>query len=124
MLTQEARFARANMAGNNEASSSPPIAVMSFDRPHYLEVVLRSLKSQTVPIAPGKIFLFQDGYRSKTGNDLTAPRLTEQCVALFHAIFPRSKAFVSIENLGVAWNFARAENYLFGELGAEAAYFF
>jgi 2-polyprenyl-3-methyl-5-hydroxy-6-metoxy-1,4-benzoquinol methylase len=75
-------------------------------------------------ISPDKVFLFQDGYRSKNGRDITDPRLVERCVELFETIFPGSKIFGSRDNLGVAWNFARAERYLFGELGAEAAYFF
>jgi SAM-dependent methyltransferase len=77
-----------------------------------------------MPISADKVILFQDGYRSKNGRDITDPRLVERCVELFETIFPGSKIFGSRDNLGVAWNFARAESYLFGELGAEAAYFF
>ena len=101
-----------------------PIAVLSFNRPHYLEAVLRSLKAQTVPPSTNEVILFQDGYRSKNGRDITDPRLIERCVDLFRTIFPGSKIFGSTDNLGVAWNFARAENHVFGELGAEAAFFF
>ena len=84
---------------------------MSFDRPHYLELVLNSLKAQTVQISPNRIFLFQDGYRSKAGGDLTDPRLVERCIGLFETIFPGSSAFTTEQNLGVALNFARAEDY-------------
>src|ERR1700719_1919507 len=101
-----------------------PIAVMSFDRPHYLESVLHSLRAQTVPIAATEIFLFQDGYRSRNGHDLTDPRLVERCMELFETIFPGAKTFSSTENLGVAFNFARAEDYFFQKLGASAALFF
>jgi hypothetical protein len=97
---------------------------MSFDRPHYFETVLRSLRAQTVPIANTEIFLFQDGYRSRTGADLTDPRRIERCMELFAAIFPGCQIFSSDENLGVAFNFARAEDFFFNELGAEAAFFF
>lgn len=107
-----------------EPSIRYPIAVMSFDRPHYLESVLRSLSAQTVPIAATEIFLFQDGYRSRNGQDLTDPRRVERCMELFETIFPGSRTFPSAENLGVAFNFARAENYFFEELGVEAAFFF
>jgi hypothetical protein len=82
------------------------------------------LKVQTVPIKPDQVFLFQDGYRPKSGEDLTDPGLVERCARLFHATFPGAKIFVTTENLGVARNFARAENYFFDELGAEAGYFF
>jgi predicted SAM-dependent methyltransferase len=108
----------------NTGAKSRPIAVMSFDRPHYLEPVLRSLRAQTVPISPDEVILFQDGYRSKSGRDLTDPRLIERCVELFKTIFPGGRTFLSTENLGVALNFARAENHCFEELGAEAAFFF
>ena len=106
------------------ASPTYPIAVMSFDRPHYLESVLRSLAAQTVPIAATEIFLFQDGYRSRNGHDLADPRRVEHCMELFKTIFPGGKTFSSTENLGVAFNFARAENYFFDELGTSAAFFF
>jgi SAM-dependent methyltransferase len=106
------------------ASPTYPIAVMSFDRPQYLESVLRSLRAQTVPIAATEIFLFQDGYRSRNGHDLTDPRRVARCMELFETIFPGSKTFCSTENLGVAFNFARAENHFFEELGTSAAFFF
>lgn len=97
---------------------------MSFDRPHYLESVLLSLRAQTVPIAASEIFLFQDGYRSRNGQDLTDPRRIQRCMDLFETIFPGGRTFLSTENLGVAFNFARAENYFFEEMGVEAALFF
>jgi 2-polyprenyl-3-methyl-5-hydroxy-6-metoxy-1,4-benzoquinol methylase len=107
-----------------ETSIKSPIAVMSFDRPHYLKAVLISLKAQKVPIAPTAIFLFQDGYRSRNGQDLADPLCIERCIELFETIFPGSKIFTSSENLGVAFNFVRAENYFFEQLGTEAAFFF
>jgi hypothetical protein len=108
----------------NDAVKKFPIAIMSFDRPHYLKAVLHSLRAQTIPINTEEIFLFQDGYHSKTGRDLTNPKLVEHCINLFETIFPGGKSFVSIKNLGVAQNFARAENYFFTELGTTAAFFF
>src|SRR5690348_16829518 len=101
-----------------------PIAILSFNRPDYLADVLRSLRAQTVPIRAADVFFFQDGYVSRTGRDLTDPKLVERCVELFETIFPASRIFLSKENLGVARNFARAEEYLFAELGNTAAFFF
>jgi Putative papain-like cysteine peptidase (DUF1796)/Domain of unknown function (DUF4214) len=101
-----------------------PIAILSFNRPHYLENVLRSLQTQTLLIRAADISLFQDGYLSKAGRDLTDPKLVERCVELFETKFPGSKIFLSKENLGVARNFARAEDCLFGQLRARAAFFF
>jgi hypothetical protein len=101
-----------------------PIAIISFDRPHYLEPVLRSLKAQTQPIAPERIFLFQDGYRSRRGHDLTDPRHIEACVQIFRSIFPESRVLTAPKNLGNALNVGRAEDYVFDTLDAEAGYFF
>jgi len=75
-------------------------------------------------IEPSRIFLFQDGYRSKHGGDLTDPRWIERCVALFEAIFPGGQVLASDDNLGVARNFARAESRVFDQLTADAAFFF
>jgi len=112
------------MEPSTRDSPTYPIAVMSFDRPHYLESVLHTLKAQTMPITATEIFLFQDGYRSRNGHQLTDPRRVERCIELFETMFPGSKTFSSTENLGVALNFARAEKYFFEEIGAEAAFFF
>lgn len=101
-----------------------PIAIFSFDRPDYLEQVLQSLKAQTAPLAAERVFLFQDGRRDRHGRDIADQRKIEACIASFHAHFPGARAFVSPGNLGLALNVARAENYFFDELRAEAGYFF
>ena len=95
-----------------QESTRFPIAILSFNRPHYLEDVLYSLPAQTVPVRSAHVFFFQDGYLSSTGRDLTDPKLLERCVELFEKRFPGSRTFLSKENLGVARNFARAEDYL------------
>ena len=82
-------------------TASRPIAVMSFNRPHYLQEILYSLRAQTVLIMPDQVFLFQDGYRSKKGEDITDPRLVERCVQLFETAFPKGKMFIASENLVV-----------------------
>jgi hypothetical protein len=90
-----------------------PIAILSFDRPQYLDAVLISLKAQTKPI--DRIILFQDGPKSAS---------TNHCVQLFQTQFPQGVVRQSAVNLGVARNFDRAERYMFEELNTEAAYFF
>jgi hypothetical protein len=108
----------------NHGFISYPIAIMSFDRPHYLEPVLQSLRQQTIPVAAKDIYLFQDGYQSDDGPDITDPTLVERCVAIFEEIFPHGKIIFSQRNLGVALNFARAEQIIFEKLGHNAAFFF
>jgi hypothetical protein len=107
----------------NTSIKPPPIAVMSFDRPHYLEGVLKSLKTQTVPPSPDQVILFQDGY-SFNGRDVTDPKLIERCIELFVKIFPKGEVRLARENLGVALNFDRAEKYAFETLNADVALFF
>jgi hypothetical protein len=100
-----------------------PIAVMSFDRPDYLRQVLATLKVQVPAVSPDRVCLFQDGNRV-AGTPVTDDRLIEKCVAEFQEAFPQSKVFASAENLGVALNFNRAEQYFFEECGAASAIFF
>jgi hypothetical protein len=97
---------------------------MSFNRPHYLKEVLATLKAQTQAISPDRIFLFQDGYRSVSGKDLTEPSLVEACIAEFTSAFPGATVFSSEANLGVALNFNRAEEFFFLERNEEAGLFF
>ena len=101
-----------------------PTAIMSFDRPEYLRVVLRSLKAQTAQLADEDVFLFQDGYRHKAGHDLTDPRRIEDSIKIFTEIFPASHVFYSEQNLGVAFNFDRAERFFFEQKNSESALFF
>ena len=86
-----------------------PIAVISFNRPHLLEQVLRGLREQTSPPDPAGVYLFQDG----------GPQSAPECVGIFKNIFPQGRAFVDDTNLGIAMNYDRAERFVFDTLGAE-----
>ena len=101
------------------------IALLSFNRPHYLRLAVRSLFAQLVP--GDQVLLFQDGgwnpfsgNRKASEDDLTA------CVRIFSSPGrkPRSgelSVFRSSTNLGVAGNYRRAEQYVFEFLGRDAA---
>jgi predicted Ser/Thr protein kinase/methylase of polypeptide subunit release factors len=91
-----------------------PIAVISFNRPHLLEQVLRGLREQTSPPDPAGAYLFQDGGQH------SAP----ECVGIFKKIFPQGRAFVADTKLGVGLNSDRAERFVFETLGAECGIFF
>lgn len=103
-----------------------PIAIMSFNRPQYLEPVLQALSAQTHCHMPQRpISLFQDGVVNRiTGQPQADPKDVESCIALFRLHFPHGTVFESTENLGVALNFERAEHYAFETLNADAALFF
>ena len=92
------------------------IAVMSFDRPHYLERILqnvvaqKSLRHAAAPVP----FLFQDGAVSpRTGQVYGDAELIARSVELFQQYLPDGHVFHSEINLGVAMNFDRAERVLF-----------
>lgn len=95
-----------------------PIAIISFNRPSYLEQVLRSLEAQTADLSRREICLFQDG----TG-DHDAKAKAEQCVSIFRSIFEGGRVFASEDSLGTAMNFDRAERHVFETLNADAAIF-
>jgi hypothetical protein len=103
-----------------------PIAIISFDRPDYLDRLCASLKVQTgVAIDETRILLVQDGAKSPYSgiayaDDAAIARTTE----VFRAHFPNGQVKASPHNLGIARNIRRAERIVFEELGAEVGYFF
>lgn len=101
-----------------------PIAVLSFNRPQYLQQVLDSLRAQTA-LKDRPVFLFQDNAVSGiTGRRYAADDDIRACVGLFRAAFPRSEAFVADDNIGVSRNYLRAEEHVFVTRNNEVAYFF
>ena len=103
----------------------PPIVVLSFDRPHYLERVLASLRAQSRPIRDARVHLFQDGALDRHDDVLLAPSAAiDACVRLFRAAFPGGQVHASPWNAGTAGNVFAAETFVFQELGAPLALFF
>jgi len=107
------------------ASGRIAIAVMSFDRPHYLERVLQSVVSQQ-PFAhlQADFFLFQDGASSLRSGAVfgDAARLAE-AQQVFGRYLPQGQVMGSAYNLGVALNFDRAERTLYDDLGYDVVLF-
>lgn len=103
-----------------------PIAVMSFNRPGYLEQVLNSLRSQLPDTLAGReIHLFQDG----AVNAYSDLRYAEDAdiassIETFRRVFPDGTVHHSVANIGICENFYRAENYFFSERDFSCAYFF
>ena len=101
---------------------SYPIAILSFDRPAYLRPVLKSLARQTSP--DDHVILFQDGaFNRYSGRHKADPRNVASCINLFRQYFPRGEVCESPENLGIAFNYERAERFVFEELAAGSALF-
>jgi hypothetical protein len=102
-----------------------PIFIMSFDRPDYLEQVLSSLQNQRdADIENRRIVLFQDGaVNAYSGKRHARDDAIEACIARTAAIFPQATILASDRNLGVAWNFDRAERVAFEQMVVPAAIF-
>jgi hypothetical protein len=101
------------------------IAVMSFDRPRYLERVLQTVVAQDPFETAGAVFyLFQDGSISpRTAKTYGKRDQMDVSVTTFRDYLPGGHVFQAEINLGVAMNFDRAERVLFEENDYEAAIF-
>jgi GNT-I family len=105
-----------------DAPRSYPIAILSFDRPDYLRRVLKSLITQVSP--DDQVILFQDGaYNKYSGRQKADPVKIEYCVKLFRCYFPNGEIHLSDVNLGIAWNYERAERHVFETLSVSAGLF-
>ena len=99
-----------------------PIAILSFDRPRYLREVLLSLRPQVD--RRDRIVLFQDGaWNTYSGQPRARPDNIAACILLFQRILPWGIVAASDRNLGVAENYERAEQELFGRMEAPCALF-
>jgi hypothetical protein len=103
----------------------PPIVVLSFNRPQFLEPVLASLKAQHAPGIDGReIHLFQDGAinrysRIRYANDADIAA----SVDVFRRYVPTGTIHRSLDNVGICENYRRAEHYVFEERKFESALF-
>ena len=98
------------------------IAILSYDRPHYLTQVLDSLAPQLGEL--DQVYLFQDGvWNPHSGITKTDHELIEECCVVFSRIIPQGKTFRSEVNLGIAGNYRRAEEFLFEDKGTPYALF-
>lgn len=108
-----------------EVLCTPPIAVISFNRPDYLGQLLASLAAQQPAIRPSRVHLFQDG----AVNRYSGIRYAEDpdiaaSLALFRELFPQGHVHASPDNIGITENILRAETMFFAQLRAPVGYFF
>jgi len=103
-----------------------PIAVLSFNRPDYLDQTLRSLAAQgEESLADREIHLFQDGMFNRfSGRAYGAEQTVLNNVARFRELFPWGQIHIQEANLGIALHFDFIERYLFEARDFEAAIFF
>ncbi|HKO18625.1 MAG TPA: hypothetical protein VJU82_07045 [Acidobacteriaceae bacterium] len=115
----------AGLGGGTQRAQRPvPVAILSFNRPYYLEPVIESLAAQTA-LKDRSVFLFQDNAVSPhSGTRYAEDRDIEACVDIFRRAFPAGTVALAEHNLGIARNFLRAEETLFKQHQYDAAYFF
>ena len=105
--------------------SAAPIIIMSFNRPQFLEAVLRSLGAQTEAGLRGReVHLFQDGAVNRYSRiRYAADQDIEASVQVFRRYFPAGTVHRSPDNIGICENYLRAERYVFEERAFDHAYF-
>lgn len=100
------------LGGTPRTNKRFPIAILSFNRPHYLREVLLSLRPQVDE--DDRITLFQDGaWNPYSKQRRTHPAHIAVCVGLFREIIPWGTVAESKYNIGVAENYERAEQQIF-----------
>jgi glycosyltransferase involved in cell wall biosynthesis len=109
--------------GEQAMSSLFPINVICFNRPDYLELLLRSLKQQTIPISNDQLYFWVDGYLGSKDDANKRLDHTGKIVELVKDYFPKCQIFRSEINLGIARNYHRAEVHSFEILGSHSAIF-
>lgn len=98
-----------------------PILIQAFNRPQYLEKVLRSLKVQTLTVLPSNVWLFLDGPRLHEGGQLERSDLSavEECKSLFSFHFNADNIFASQSNIGICRLRTNMEEHGYLELASE-----
>ena len=96
------------------------IAILSFDRPNYLAKTLKSLRPQMS--AKDRVTLFQDGnFDPHTNTAVASWKNIQACVDIFRQIFPWGEIVETRENLGIAFNYERAETHVFEKMEQKPA---
>lgn len=91
------------------------IAILSFNRPHYLQKVLDSLRVQVCE--RDEIALLQDGAVNPWSGQVKASQESiQECIDLFRRTIPWGTVIQSQDNVSIALNYERAETHFFETL--------
>jgi glycosyltransferase involved in cell wall biosynthesis len=103
-----------------------PILILAFNRPEYLGKVLASLKNQKgAKVEDSQVHLLLDGAVNEfSGVKYAEDREIDLSEKEFVKYFPQGKIHRSKTNIGVAKNFARAEEIAFLHTKSDMALFF
>ena len=98
------------------------IALLSFNRPHYLQQVVDSIKKQTYD--DYEIYLFQDGAINKYSWRKAANQSSiDDSIKIFKDAFPKADTIISQGNIGICENWRQAEHGMFIDDNASEALF-
>ena len=90
------------------------VAILSFNRPEYLQQVIDSLKLQTKQNFD--YWLFQDGTINQFSWRMAAKQKDiDDCINIFKEAFPKGKIEYSKTNIGIGMNWKRCEEKMFLE---------
>ncbi len=112
------------MVGKNSRDVFPhPAGILLFNRPHYAEQTLASLKAQELPLDPKRLVIVRDGYVGSRDERYGEADLTGEVDALVERFFPDA-TFVKFENnRGIALAYEELATRGFSD-GAQWATFF
>jgi hypothetical protein len=101
------------------------LAIFSFNRPEYLEPVLKSIESNN-NISDIDFYFFQDGYINKFSKKIkTEKELIEKCILIWEKSKIPNKTLVKQEyNVGIGISQFEAKVLLFEEMGYEEVMLF
>jgi glycosyltransferase involved in cell wall biosynthesis len=87
------------------------INVMAYDRPHYLEEFLKSLKRQSLTIDESLLFFWLDGGGNRSESSEIVFTNIDASVRVIDRYFPSAVINRSDSNLGIGLNYRRAERH-------------
>ncbi len=103
-------------------TTKSPIAILSFNRPQYLERTLQSLRGQITD--DREVHLFQDGgFNPLSGRNYADEGHILENIRIFQKLFPHGAVHIQPVNIGIARNFDTAERFFFDEHQHQAAIF-
>ena len=98
------------------------LAIISFNRPHYLKLVLESLKTNDLENID--VYFFQDGFKTFNGENVVEKSLIEESLKVFNDSNIKGEVVTQNYNLAVALHFDYIERFLFLNKNYEQVIFF
>jgi len=98
------------------------LAIISFNRPSYLKLVLESIKTNDLKNID--VYFFQDGFKTFKGESVTEESLIKESLKIFNDSGIKGEVKVQDYNLSVALHFDYIERFLFLDRNYQQVIFF